>query len=31
MSTIWAFDQKENKHALYYGEDCMEKFGESIR
>ena len=23
MSTIWAFDNIENKHSLYRGEDCM--------
>ena len=26
MSTILAFDNVENKHTLYLGEDCMEKF-----
>ena len=26
MSTIWAFDHIENKHTLYRGKDCMEKF-----
>ena len=26
LSTIWAFDNVENKHTLYYGEDCMKKF-----
>ena len=29
MSTI--FDNIENKHALYYGEDCMKKFCTSLR
>ena len=31
MSTIWAFDHIENKHALYRGEDCMKKFCTSLR
>ena len=26
MSTIWVFDDIENKHALYCREDCMKKF-----
>ena len=26
MSTMWAFDNIENKHTLYGGEDCMKKF-----
>ena len=26
MSAILAFDNVENKHTLYLGEDCMEKF-----
>ena len=26
MSAIWAFDNIENKHTLYWGEDCMKKF-----
>ena len=26
MSTIWGFDHIEDKHTLYRGEDCMEKF-----
>ena len=30
MSTIWAFDNIENKHNLYCGEDCMEKFCDSL-
>ena len=25
MSTIWTFDNIENKHALYCGENCMKK------
>ena len=31
MSTIWAFDNIENKHTLYRGEDCMRKFCTSLR
>ena len=31
MSTIWKFDDIENKHSLYYGEDCMKKFCSSLR
>ena len=31
MSTIWAFDNIENKHSLYRGEDCMKKFCTSLR
>ena len=31
MSTIWEFDNIENKHTLYRGEDCMKKFCESLR
>ena len=31
MSIIWAFDNIENKHTLYCGEDCMEKFCKSLR
>ena len=31
MSTIWAFDNIENKHTLYRGEDCMNKFCTSLR
>ena len=31
MSTIWAFDQVENKHSLHRGKDCMKKFCESLR
>ena len=26
MPTIWAFDDIENKHTLYRGEDCMKTF-----
>ena len=25
MSTIWAFDNTENKHTLYRGKNCMKK------
>ena len=25
MSTIWGFDQIEDKHRLYRGKDCMKK------
>ena len=31
MSTIWSFDNIENKHTSYRGEDCMKKFCESLR
>ena len=31
MSTIWAFDGIENKYDEYRGEDCMQKFCESLR
>ena len=31
MSTIWAFDQIENKISLYHGEDCMKKIRSSQR
>ena len=31
MSTIWVFDHIENKHSLYYGEDCMKKFCCSLK
>ena len=31
MSTIWVFDNIENKHTLYRGKDCMKKFCESLR
>ena len=26
MSTIWVFDNIENKHTLYHGEDYMKNF-----
>ena len=25
MSAIWEFDNIEDKHTLYHGEDCMKK------
>ena len=28
-STFCAFNKIENKHTLYFGEDCMKKFYES--
>ena len=31
MPTITAFDNIENKHSLYRGEDCMEEFYSSLR
>ena len=31
MSTIWAFDNIENKYTLYCGEDCLKKFCTSLR
>ena len=31
MLTIWEFDQMENKHILYHGNDCLKKFCESLR
>ena len=31
MSTIWAFDNIENKHTLYCGEGCMKNFCTSLR
>ena len=31
MSAILAFDNVENKHTLYLGEDCKEKFFTSFR
>ena len=31
MSTIWAFDHRENKHTLYRWKDCMKKFCTSLR
>ena len=30
MSTFWAFDHLENKHALYRGKDCTKMFCESL-
>ena len=26
VSTIWTFDNTENKHTLYCAKDCMKKF-----
>ena len=31
MSTIYAFDQIERKHSLYFWEDCMKMFCSSPR
>ena len=31
MSTVWGFNNIENKHTLYRGEDCMKKFYEFLR
>ena len=31
MSTIWAFDHIENKHALFCRKGCMKKFCEILR
>ena len=31
MLTIWAFNNTENKHTLYCGEDYMKNFCESLR
>ena len=31
MSTIWPFDNIENKHRLYRGKGCMKKFCISLR
>ena len=31
MSTIWAFENTENKHTLYHSKDCMKNFCESWR
>ena len=31
MSTIWVFENIENKHMLYCGEDCMKRFCTSLR
>ena len=31
MTTTWVFDNIENKHTLYRGEDCMKNFCEFLR
>ena len=31
MSTFSAFNQRENKHTLYRGKDCLKFFCESLR
>ena len=31
MSTIWAFDNIENKHTIICAKDCMKKLCESLR
>ena len=31
MSSIWAFGNRENKHILYRGKDCMKKFCTFLR
>ena len=31
MSTLWSFDNIENKNTLYRGEDCMKKCCTSLR
>ena len=31
MSTVWAFDNVENRHGLYREKDCMKKFCSSLR
>ena len=31
MSTIWAFENIENKHTLYREEDCLKNFCTSLR
>ena len=31
MSTIWKFDNIENKHTLNLEEDCMKSFFSSLR
>ena len=31
MQTIWEFDQIENKHSLYRGDDCIKTFCEFLR
>ena len=30
MSTTWVFDNIENKHTFYCGEDCMKRFCTSL-
>ena len=30
MSTIWVFDNIENKHTFYCEEDCMKRFCTSL-
>ena len=31
MSTLWGFDNIDNKHTLYCGKDCIKKFCASLR
>ena len=31
MSLIWVFYHIENKHTLYWGQDCIKKFCTSLR
>ena len=31
MPTTWTFDDIENKHDVYRGQECMKKFCEFIR
>ena len=31
MSTIWSFDNIENKHTLHHGKDCIKTFWTSLR
>ena len=31
MSTIWTFDNIENKHSLYCEKDCVKNFCTSLR
>ena len=31
MATAWTFDNNENKHTLYCGDDWMKKFCTSLR
>ena len=31
ISDLWAFNNIENKHTLYPGEDCIKKFSASLR